>query len=84
MKVDAIKCPGCNDIIYSRSRHDCRSCSCGKTFIDGGFDYTRIGSKFRILLEIKHIKINVNATKSEMYNDWNLFGNKYGLIKGTK
>jgi len=35
MKVSAICCPKCKNIIYSRARHDCRSCSCGEVYIDG-------------------------------------------------
>lgn len=38
-----IKCPSCEDEIYSNSRHDFVSCSCGEVFIDGGFDYIRVG-----------------------------------------
>ena len=39
MIVNAIQCPRCGDTIYSRTRHDYRSCSCGSVSIDGGFDY---------------------------------------------
>lgn len=42
MKVTAIKCKICNDVVWSRDRHDCHSCKCGKVAIDGGRDYTRI------------------------------------------
>jgi len=82
MEVNAIKCPKCEDTIYSRAKYDCRSCSCGKTFIDGGFDYMRVGSKYPT--EVESIKINVSATKKELYEDWNLFRDKYGLVKGKK
>ena len=43
MEIKGIQCPKCNDKIYSRARHDCRYCSCGYCFIDGGFDYARVG-----------------------------------------
>jgi len=43
MKVSAVLCLQCHDLVWSRSRHDFRSCSCGECFIDGGRDYTRIG-----------------------------------------
>jgi hypothetical protein len=43
MKVAAVKCPNCKDVIWSRHRHDCRSCKCQDSFIDGGRDYTRLG-----------------------------------------
>ena len=81
MKVNAIICPGCGDTIYSRARHDFRTCSCGKTYIDGGFDYIRAGSKYPTGVNSK--RITVNATKKELNDDWNLYGDKYGLIKGN-
>ena len=78
MKADAIKCKKCKDIIYSRSIHDYRECTCKSIAIDGGFDYTKlcfIGKKPKIF------QIEVNATKRELYNDWNHINNKFGLIK---
>ena len=38
-----IRCPKCQDVIYSNSRHDWERCLCGAVFIDGGWDYTRGG-----------------------------------------
>lgn len=43
VKVEAIKCKDCQDIVWSRHRHDMRYCKCGKCFIDGGRHYTRVG-----------------------------------------
>lgn len=79
MRINSIKCPECKDIIYSRTRHDLRHCSCGKCFIDGGFDFIRVSGEEAILriLEIK-------ATPKELYDDWNLKRDKYGLIKNKK
>jgi len=79
--VNAITCPRCKDTIYSRAHYDCRSCGCGDTFIDGGFDYIRIGSKDENALTTK--KIEINATKKQLYEDWNLAGDKFGLIKNS-
>jgi hypothetical protein len=42
-KVEGIVCPRCKAWVWSRHRHDCRSCFCGYCFIDGGRDYTRVG-----------------------------------------
>lgn len=42
-KVYGIECPLCHEQIWSRHRHDCRPCSCGYCYIDGGRDYNRIG-----------------------------------------
>ena len=42
IKVIAVKCPECGDLIYSRARHDFRYCSCGEIAIDGISDYSGI------------------------------------------
>lgn len=42
IKVAAIRCTQCNDIIWSRHTHDYRECNCWSVAIDGGRDYTRI------------------------------------------
>ena len=36
---NAVQCTNCWDIIESTSRHDFRTCSCGKVSVDGGHDY---------------------------------------------
>lgn len=41
-----IRCRHCGDEIQSMSRHDYRSCKCGKIAIDGGTDYTQINGNF--------------------------------------
>ena len=38
-----VRCNKCLDRIFSNSRHDFVSCKCGSTYVDGGFDYFRIG-----------------------------------------
>lgn len=81
MKVDGIKCKKCKDTIYSRATHDFRECSCKEIFIDGGFDYMRIGGEKKMW---EMITINVKATKKELYDDWNTRSDKYGLIKAKK
>lgn len=43
MEIDAIECPVCADIVWSRYTHDMRYCRCGYCFIDGGRSYTRWG-----------------------------------------
>lgn len=80
----AIKCPECKTIIYSRARHDFRSCTCGKCSIDGGFDYIRVVCDTKIKIP-EAFDIEVNATKKELYDDWNSIDkNIYGLIKETE
>lgn len=82
VKVNAIQCPNCKDTIYSRACHDCRHCSCGNIFIDGGLDYYRAGGKY--IEESKNVKIKINATKKELWDDWNYGTDNYGLIEENK
>lgn len=82
MKVNAIQCPECKDIIFSRAQHDFHYCSCGNTFIDGGFDYCRFGAKD--LDKVKSMQIDVNATAKDLYDDWAKSKDKFGLIKSKK
>lgn len=79
--VSSITCPECGDIIFSRARHDYRSCTCGKYHIDGGFDYLRLGFPKEMP---KIEKLEIAATKEELYKDWNEDKNIFGLIKGVK
>lgn len=80
MKVNCVECPICKEIVYSRSHYDCRKCSCGDTYIDGGFEYTRVGFNPKngepkmLLKELK------NVTKKQLDKDFNLGINKYGKI----
>jgi hypothetical protein len=45
MRQAGLYCQVCDDLIFSNSRHDFVSCACGEIFIDGGFDYVRIGAR---------------------------------------
>jgi len=78
MKINAIKCLSCGDIIYSRARHDMRWCSCKMIAIDGGFDYHKVS--FTDALP-KSVEIEVDVTKNELFRDWNRSSDKFGLIK---
>ena len=82
MKVRSVKCPKCGDVIYSRTTHDFHFCSCKSVAIDGGFDYVSISAKSDILSTLKTEEIEINATKKELYDDWNYSVNKFGIIKG--
>lgn len=78
VKVSAIKCPSCGDLVYSRARHDFRSCSCSEVAIDGGFDYTKIC--FRNLFP-ERINLDLDLSYTELFEDWSQAINQYGLIK---
>lgn len=87
MRINAIKCLKCGDIIYSRSRHDFRWCSCESCAVDGGFDYLKIvGNKEN--WEFKRINVLENKTDDEakkiLFEDWNKGKNKYGVLKNNK
>lgn len=70
MKVFGIRCPDCNDIIYSRAQHDFIRCDCGSCYVDGGFEYFRCGGEK--LNKIERMQINLkDATKSILYDCWN-------------
>lgn len=84
MELGGIKCLKCGDIIYSRSRHDFRWCSCESCAVDGGFDYIKIvGNKEN--WEFKRINVLENKTDDEakkiLFEDWSKGKNKYGALK---
>ena len=39
--LNGAKCLKCNDVIYSRNRHDFKYCSCKAIAVDGGLAYLR-------------------------------------------
>lgn len=45
--------------------------------MDGGGEYFRYGGD-----NIKTSKMYVDASRAELYNDWNTSKDKYGLMKG--
>jgi hypothetical protein len=87
-KIQAIRCPHCLDIIYSRAVHDYHFCSCGDdegnpkgVSIDGGFDYLRYGWANDIdSTLIEAIELELPISKRELYDDWNYGRNVYGII----
>jgi len=80
MKISAIKCRECGDIVYSRARPDFRWCSCKACAIEGGFDYTKITADPKQKLP-EVIEIEVKTTKNKLFKDWNGKKEKFGLIK---
>jgi len=78
MKIYAIQCSHCKDIIFSRTTHDFRWCSCGKVAIDGGFDYTRIIGNYG---DFTNLEIEIKQTKSELICDYITGTDNFGLIK---
>ena len=81
--VNALHCPVCDDVIFSRARHDYHSCTCGAITIDGGFDYLRCGWDPNVMNGKKpmDLELAIPKTKSELYRDWNYSDNKFGTHK---
>lgn len=79
MIVQAIHCSKCNDIIYSRARHDFHSCMCGSISIDGGRDYTKIAWNSGEVDYPKDFSLILHGITQEMlYQDWNKGIDNYG------
>lgn len=79
LKVSAITCPKCRWTIYSRARHDFVKCLCGAVAIDGGFDYMKLSFDTG-MTPPKPFEYLVDATKKELYDDYNRQGRKFGRV----
>jgi hypothetical protein len=81
--VNAVRCRECGDIIYSRARHDFHACGCGKSIIDGGFDYVKTmwSTPFG---PPERLTIQVEATKRELLDDWDTGRDRYGRISANR
>jgi hypothetical protein len=62
-----IRCPKCQDVIYSNSRHDCERCLCGAVYIDGGWDYTRYGGDAPDISRFEPVSRHVERKKLPFY-----------------
>lgn len=79
--VPAVQCNICGDVVYSRTKHDYRSCSCGHVAVDGGFDYFKVvGNEDDF--EITSVEL-CNVTVQDLYNDWKDNKSEYGLVQAT-
>lgn len=78
LKINAIQCPKCKDVIFSRTRHDYRDCTCKEIAIDGGFDYVKYCYKDFVPISVP---LCLEVTKTDLYNDWNHYDTKYGKMK---
>jgi formate-dependent nitrite reductase cytochrome c552 subunit len=52
---------------------------CGACYIDGGFDYVRVGYDQKIGSP-EQLVMEVNADKGQLYHDWNNGENAFGMI----
>ena len=80
MKVSALKCLRCGDVVFSRARHDMRFCSCGNCAIDGGFEYCKCTAEHMDRIEPIQIDLPDDITKEILWADWNNRTDKFGII----
>ena len=60
LKRNAAQCKRCGEVIESKHRHDCRTCSCwtwdkgGTTgiMVDGGLDYVKRGGNLDDMIDL--------------------------------
>jgi hypothetical protein len=78
--VRAVVCPmeACGYTVFSRAPHDYRACPCGSVAIDGGLNYARVSHAEGLHLET--IEITVDASRKDLYDDWNLRTDRLGRI----
>jgi hypothetical protein len=90
MKLIAIQCDNCKDIVFSRARHDMQFCSCKRVAIDGGphranyaIDKLKgVGSYIKITGEkYRKITIDVNLEMQDLIEDYNTDPGELGIIK---
>lgn len=83
-RICGITCPLCKDFVFSRTRHDMRSCSCGGISIDGGRDYIKI-TWDAMKVPIPSISCKyITQSDAVLARDWNFRIDKYGIIKKSK
>jgi len=78
MIVAALQCGQCRDTIFSRTRHDCRTCGCGALFVDGGFDYFRTRCKKGV--PHTSLRLDIIVSREELHKDWNTGTDRFGKI----
>lgn len=80
MKITGLICPTCKYVIYSRARHDFRSCFCGGLSIDGGFDYMKVSwdENKAVYKDIQEIVFEFPQEKKDLFADYRLGEDKYG------
>jgi hypothetical protein len=79
IKMSALQCLVCGDIVYSRANHDCHFCTCGAVMVDAGPGYGRAAGDMK---KMKSVMIKVEATIEELWEDWAERIDKFGIIKG--
>ena len=73
MKINAVYCDKCKEIVYSRHVHDHRFCSCKNVSVDGGFEYFKWSAKYNNYLVLK---LRGNKLLAQILNYDFRFGNR--------
>jgi lysyl-tRNA synthetase class I len=79
MKIKAAQCNECGDVIFSRVKHDYRSCTCNCISVDGGYEYFKVSHPSGVIF--KEIEIELDVSIDDLYDDWDQMHDKFGLIK---
>ena len=77
LDIHGVRCSKCEAVIYSRAHYDMHYCLCGDIYIDGGFEYMRVGWKDILPAQVK---FSLDITKKELYEDWNQKTDVYGVM----
>jgi hypothetical protein len=78
MKIKAIECGACGDVVYSRAPEDYRECECGSVSASGGQQYAKFHSPSAD--SHKKVIIDVDTDMFNLYNDWEEMADTYGVI----
>lgn len=83
-RIRGMVCPQCKDFVFSRARHDMRSCTCKAIAVDGGREYLKVSwdpSKTHITPSTYRY---ITQSDAVLLRDWNFSKDKYGIIKAKK
>ena len=79
MRLKAIHCKNCDEVLYSRAQHDFRECSCGYINVDGGQHYFKYGAIPGAEFDVTEIDVDVSL--NDLYDDWNEMTDNYGVAQ---
>ena len=78
MIIKAFQCPNCKGIVYSRTKHDHRSCHCTKLVVANGLDNPCVLYQNKEI--VSKVSIKINISKEVLFDDWNRRIDNFGRI----
>jgi hypothetical protein len=72
--VRGVICQKCHTFVYSRTHHDFRWCPCRSVAVDGGFEYLKVSGVW----DGETHRKAVNASRKDLFEDWNTGMDKFG------